>query len=71
MAKATQSYPNHVHLQRRHFCFIAEVIAKELWKLDSDTRRQVAEVFADNLRSTNGQFKRSRFIEACKVEEDQ
>jgi len=65
---ANRSYPNGVHLQRRHFCFIAEVIAKELWKLDSETREQVAHAFADCLRSTNGRFKRDRFLQACKVE---
>jgi hypothetical protein len=64
---ATRSYPNGVHLQRCHFCFIAEFIAKELWKLDGDTREQVALVFADCLRSTNGQFKRERFLRACGV----
>ena len=61
---ANRSYPNGVHLQRRHFCFIAEVIAK----LDGETRQEVAKAFADCLRSTNGQFKRSRFLEACNVE---
>jgi len=66
---ANRRYPNGIAMQRRHFCFIAEVISKELWKLDSEARRQVAEVFADNLRSTNGQFKRQRFLEACSVEE--
>jgi hypothetical protein len=66
---ADKSYPNGVHLQRRHFCFIAEVIAKELWKLDSEARQEVAKAFADCLRSTNGQFKRDRFLAACKVEQ--
>jgi hypothetical protein len=64
---ATQSYPNGVHLQRRHFCFIAEVIAKELWKLDGEVRQEVAKAFADCLRSTNGRFKRERFLQACNV----
>ena len=62
---ANRSYPNGVHLQRRHFCFIAEVIAK----LDGETRQEVAKAFADNLRSTNSQFKRDRFLAACKVEQ--
>jgi hypothetical protein len=60
---ANRSYPNGVHLQRRHFCFIAEVIAK----LDGETRQEVAKAFADCLRSTNGQFKCDRFLEACNV----
>jgi hypothetical protein len=63
---AARSYPNGIHLQRRHFCFIAEVIAKEL---DDEVRKRNAEAFADCLRSTNGQFKRERFLRACGVEQ--
>ena len=69
MTEAVQRYPKPIEFQRRHFCFIAEVIAKELWKLDSEARQEVAKAFADNLRSTNSQFKRDRFLTACKVEQ--
>jgi hypothetical protein len=64
MTEADRRYPKPIELQRRHFCFIAEVIAK----LDSEAREQVAHAFADCLRSTNGRFKRERFLQACKVE---
>ena len=65
MTEADRRYPKPIELQRRHFCFIAEVIAK----LDGEAREQVAHAFADCLRSTNGRFKRDRFLAACKVEQ--
>ena len=65
MTEANRRYPKPIEFQRRHFCWLAEVIAKEL---DGDTRQQVAEVFAECLRSTNGRFKRERFLQACNVE---
>ena len=36
-------------------------------KLDGETRQEVAKAFADCLRSTNGRFKRERFLQACNV----
>lgn len=56
-------------MQRRHFCFIAEVIAKELFDLSDEDRAIVALAFANNLKATNGQFKRERFLAACIVPE--
>jgi hypothetical protein len=71
MTEAVRRYPKPIEFQRRHFCFIAEVIAKELWKLDSQARQEVAKAFADCLHSTNGRFKRERFLAACKVSNGQ
>jgi hypothetical protein len=65
---ATRAYRNGVHMQRRHFELIADIIAKEL---DGEVRRQAAKAFADCLRSTNSQFKRERFLHACSVSEEQ
>lgn len=58
---------NGVRLQRRHFCWLAAIIAEEK---DPELRRKQAETFANHLAGTNPMFKRERFIEACKVEED-
>jgi hypothetical protein len=59
---------NGVHLQRRHFELIAEIIAKEL---EGEAKEQVAKAFANQLKRTNAQFKRDRFIAACHVEVEQ
>jgi hypothetical protein len=69
MAQADhRAYPNGVRMQRRHFRLIAGIIAQDL---DGETRRQAALAFANALRSTNGMFKRQRFLAAYNVEVEQ
>jgi hypothetical protein len=62
-------------MQRRHFRLIADTIAN-LSLSDNELddcglaqvealRKSIAEQFADALRSTNGNFDRSRFVDAC------
>ena len=53
-----------VHLQHRHFAFIASVIAD----LPADIRQQVADSFAKVLWRTNDNFDVDRFMLACGVE---
>lgn len=50
-------------LQRRHYATIAGIIRN----LHEDVREKVALHFADELRGTNPQYSRSRFLAACKV----
>lgn len=58
-------------LERRHFEFIAEVIATTCDKFDIsiryDQRRIVANEFADRLADTNSNFDRHRFLVACGI----
>jgi len=49
-------------MERRHFEFIAEVIAKEL---EGEHREKAAYAFAGALKATNGRFEARRFLEAC------
>jgi hypothetical protein len=49
----------------RHFRRIAEIISTIK---DEDERRRIAGMFADELRSTNPNFDRNRFLSACGVE---
>ena len=58
---------NGIRLQRRHFCWLAAIIVEEK---DAELRRKYAKTFANHLEGTNPMFKRTRFIEDCKVEED-
>jgi hypothetical protein len=48
-------------MTRRHFCFIAEVIAS------LPDREEAARAFADQLAQTNVRFDRERFLVACGV----
>jgi len=55
-------------MSRRHFKFIAETIrdtARDLAMSDQDIER-IARHFARSLRSTNVNFDKDKFIEACK-----
>lgn len=54
--------------QRRHFQFIADVV-RGLDFLTPLDRHGVAEAFASELRRTNPQFDRERFLAACHVRE--
>lgn len=63
---ANRAYRNGVRMQRRHFELIAEVIAKEL---DGEVHRLCAQAFAQDLKATNAQFNRERFLRACGVEQ--
>ena len=51
-----------LRLERRHFAFIADVVAQID---DPTTRKIVAELFTKKLASTNAQFNASRFLAAC------
>lgn len=53
-----------VNFQRRHYEFIAGVI-RSLQSIHGAVNREVAEAFADELRGTNDNFDRDRFIKAC------
>lgn len=50
--------------QHRHFVFLADVIAD----LSEEQRPQIAQLFAERLRSTNPRFDVHRFLEACQGE---
>jgi hypothetical protein len=52
-------------MQRRHFEFIAGTI-RNSQDLTADEKALVARVFANRLGVTNSNFKRDKFIEACK-----
>lgn len=52
-------------MQRRHFEFIAATVKG----MAPDLRNAAAAAFADELRRTNPQFDRARFIAACGAEE--
>jgi hypothetical protein len=56
-----------INMQRRHFCFLAEVInsLKNEPFIDEATRKALAREFSRRLRATNSQFKPDRFLEAC------
>ena len=47
--------------QHRHYCKIAEIIAR----LPQEMREQVSEQFAINLYGTNPQFSADRFLSAA------
>jgi hypothetical protein len=49
-------------MQHRHFATIAAIIARIP---DAGYRQDMAEHFADNLRSTNPRFDRARFLTAA------
>jgi hypothetical protein len=51
--------------QHRHYVRIAETIASIRGKFGNDDTRIIAEHFADNLRGTNPNFDRQRFISAA------
>jgi hypothetical protein len=53
------------NMERRHFTFIAGVIAD---MGDDFVRGQVARSFAKKLRPTNVAFDEAKFLRACKVE---
>lgn len=58
-------------MQRAHFQLIADCLddIKVNVALEPDDKAVVARVFADRLRSTNPNFNRDRFLEACGVQD--
>lgn len=50
-------------MQHRHFATVAAIIAS--LPHGAKIQRQVAEHFADELRTTNPKFDRRRFLQAC------
>jgi hypothetical protein len=57
---------NPLHLERRHFAFVAQVIAA--LDLTDDCQELVATSFARALKNTNGRFNEPRFLEAARKE---
>lgn len=59
-------------MQRAHFQLIADVLkgVKGFYPPVGEAQHEnIAEAFADRLRSTNPNFNRSRFLEACGVQD--
>ncbi len=58
-------------MEHRHFATIAKIIREidqGLIPCSTDaTRKFMAELFADELRATNPNFNRARFLAACEV----
>jgi hypothetical protein len=54
-----------VTMTRSHFQFIADVIAH--YPAPTYERQTLALSFADELKRTNANFNRARFLQACKV----
>lgn len=54
-----------IKMSRKDF----ELIASTIWhlELDLETKAKVAKAFANELRNTNANFKRDRFLERCGV----
>jgi hypothetical protein len=53
-------------MTRKDFQLIADVIAKS-WHASSESRRDLANEFADALEDTNDRFNREMFLTACGV----
>ena len=55
-----------VHLEHRHFAFIAATI-REMAKEGHNAAGEVAERFAKACAATNPKFNRARFLAACEA----
>lgn len=53
-------------MTRKDFQLIADVIATS-WHASAESRRDMANDFADALENTNDRFDRERFLAACGV----
>jgi hypothetical protein len=53
-------------MTRKDYVMIAEVIATS-WHTSAETKREIAQNFADALETDNPRFDRARFLEACGV----
>lgn len=54
-------------MQRRHFQMIADILAGMRIYMPTEYADRAAEYFADELRQTNPQFNRDKFLKACGV----
>lgn len=54
-----------IEMQRRHFCFIADVLKRIEGTIPRMDWEKVCNVFGDELKRTNAGFSETRFLEAC------
>jgi hypothetical protein len=65
-AKDKTTAERGVHLEHRHYAFIANVI-REMAAEGHNAAQEVAERFANACAGTNVKFNRARFLAACEA----